>query len=420
MHRVVILKDSAYEHLLQNAINLFWYSSYMDGIEWFKNAIIYHIFIDRFAGFKETKDWEKPDFLGGNIKGIIQKIPYLKDLGITTIWISPFYKTSVYHGYHITDFFSVDSHFGTKKDVEMLIRAVHDNEMKIIADFVPNHCSKDHPYFKEAQSNMKSKYYDWFYFTNWPDEYLCFLSIHEIPKLNLDNHEVKKHIVDAAKYWLSLGFDGYRLDHVLGPSHRFWKEFRSEIKSDFPDVILIGEAWMMGIKRKELKTIHVPHKLLRWFFGGSSSSSLFKEYISELDGVLDFKFQELIRKYITNPNYSQKTFQKNVKKHYACFPKNFFLPTFLDNHDMDRFLFYCKNDKEKLKDASVIQFSIDQPAIIYYGTEVGMTQEKSMWNIKSQGDLQVRQPMNWENKDSELIDFYKKLIELKKNNIFKD
>ena len=87
---------------------------------------------------------------------------------------------------------------------------------------------------------------------------------------------------------------------------------------------------------------------------------------------------------------------------------------------MDRFLFYCKNDKEKLKDASVIQFSIDQPAIIYYGTEVGMTQEKSMWNIKSHGDLQVRQPMNWENKDSELIDFYKKLIELKKNNIFKD
>ena len=79
MHQVVILKDSAYEHLLQNAINLFWYSSYMDGIEWFKNAIIYHIFIDRFAGFKETKDWEKTDFLGGNIKGIIQKIQYIKD-----------------------------------------------------------------------------------------------------------------------------------------------------------------------------------------------------------------------------------------------------------------------------------------------------------------------------------------------------
>ena len=387
----------------------------MDGIEWFKNAIIYHIFIDRFAGFTSTKNWNKPEFLGGNIKGIIKKIPYLKDLGITTIWISPFYKTSAYHGYHITDFFSVDSHFGTENDIKDLIKITHDQNMHIIADFVPNHCSREHPFFKDAQSNRDSKYYDWFYFTNWPEEYLCFLSISEIPKLNLNNFEAKKHIIDAAKHWLSLGFDGYRLDHVLGPSHNFWKEFRSEIKSDYPNAVLIGEAWMMGIKRNELKTIHIHNKLLKWFFGGSASTRLFKEYLGELDGLLDFKFQELIRKYITNPNFSKKSYQKNIKKHYSHFPKDYFLPTFLDNHDMDRFLFYCGNDKDKLKNAAQNQFSINQPAIIYYGTEIGLTQEKSMWDIKSHGDLQARRPMNWETQDRELLDFYKKLIKLKKN-----
>ena len=88
----------------------------MGGTDWFKNAIIYHILIDRFAGFTSTDNWDKPMFLGGNIKGIIKKLPYLKDLGIDTIWISPFYKTSAYHGYHITDFYQVDSHFGAEKD----------------------------------------------------------------------------------------------------------------------------------------------------------------------------------------------------------------------------------------------------------------------------------------------------------------
>ena len=92
----------------------------MPNVEWFKDAIIYHILIDRFAGYKSGK-WNKPVFLGGNIKGIIDKLPYIKELGINTLWISPFYKTSAYHGYHIMDFFQVDPHFGTIKDMKKLI-----------------------------------------------------------------------------------------------------------------------------------------------------------------------------------------------------------------------------------------------------------------------------------------------------------
>ena len=206
----------------------------MDDVEWFRNSVIYQIFIDRFAGFQSTEHWEQPVFIGGNLKGIIDKLPYLMDLGVNTLWISPFYQTSAYHGYHITDFYKVDPHFGTIEDVKELINAVHQNQMHILADFVPNHCSSNHPFFKDAQKNENSQYKDWFCFTKWPKEYLCFLSVKELPKLNLENPATRDHIVNAANYWLSLGFDGFRLDHVIGPSHTFWKYFQSEIKKGYP------------------------------------------------------------------------------------------------------------------------------------------------------------------------------------------
>jgi glycosidase len=384
----------------------------MSNVDWFKGTVIYHILIDRFAGFKSTENWERPEFLGGNIKGIIEKLSYLEGLGIKTIWISPFYKTSEYHGYHITDFFKVDQHFGTINDIKELIEKVHKKDMKIIADFVPNHCSKNHPYFQDAQRKKNSEYRNWFYFDKWPDNYRCFLSIKQIPKINLENEDARAYIINAAKHWLSLGFDGYRLDHCIGPSHNFWQEFKREIKKMFPNVVLIGEAWMKGIKFKELKTINIRNKFIKWLFG-SSSDILLAEYIGELDGVLDFRFQELIKSYIATGNIGKEDFYNELKSHYKKYPERYYLPTFLDNHDMNRFLFDCKNDKEKLKQAAKIQFSVSQPNIIYYGTEIGMSQDKSIWSFTSHGDLQARRPMDWENIDSDLEKFYRSLI---KNN----
>jgi glycosidase len=176
--------------------------------------------------------------------------------------------------------------------------------------------------------------------------------------------------------------------------------------------VLIGEAWMMGIKQQELHTLQVRNKFFKWL-SGAASDNLFKEYTGELDGVLDFKVRELIKKYVTDSKISEKMLEKQLSNHYACFPENFLLPTFLDNHDMDRFLFECGNDKEKLKTAASIQFSLPQPAIIYYGTEIGMTQTTSQWTIPSNGDLQARQPMNWNTQDQEILTFYKKLIQIK-------
>ena len=179
----------------------------------------------------------------------------------------------------------------------------------------------------------------------------------------------------------------------------------------FPNAVLIGEAWMKGIKFNELKTININHKFLKWI-SGASSDNLLKEYIDELDGVLDFKLQELIRGYVVRGKLSKKEFYDKVKRHYRGYPKDYFLPTFLDNHDMDRFLYTCHDKKELLKEAIRIQFSIDQPKIIYYGTEVGMSQRKSTHEFTKHGDLRAREPMKWEKQDKELLKFYKNIIRI--------
>jgi glycosidase len=379
-------------------------------VDWFKDAIIYHILIDRFAGCK-SNEWDKPRFLGGNIRGIINKLDYIKELGVNTLWISPFYEASAYHGYHITDFFKVDPHFGNQDDLIELINKVHKAGMKIITDFVPNHCSHKHPFFLDAQKNENTKYKKWFYFRNWPDDYLCFLSFKELPKFNLDNQKTVTHIIDSAKYWVSLGIDGYRLDHCIGPKHKFWKAFREELKNDYPDCVLIGEAWMRGIKFRELRTVNVRRKYLKWL-QGEASDGLFKEYIGELDGVLDFAFQRIICNFALR-RISKEEVIHQLQRHYRKFPPNFYLPTFLDNHDMDRFLFECNNNIEILKEAVQIQFSIDQPKIIYYGTEVGISQGEFIRNISSHGDLQTRKVMEWDDQNKKLFELYRNTIRSK-------
>ena len=124
-------------------------------IEWFKKAVVYQILIDRFAGCQQD-GWDKPQFLGGTIRGIIQRLDYIKDLGVNALWISPFYKTDQYHGYHIMDFYQVEPRFGDIEDLKELIEKVHHAGMRIIADFVPNHVSDRHPYFLDARKRVDS------------------------------------------------------------------------------------------------------------------------------------------------------------------------------------------------------------------------------------------------------------------------
>jgi glycosidase len=380
---------------------------------WFADAIVYHILVDRFAGYDPEADWKKPRFMGGNLKGIISRIPYLTDLGINTLWLSPVFKTTAYHGYHVTDFYSTDKRFGSTDDLKELIARAHQNNLRVILDFVPNHCSVKHPYFREALGNRHSPYRKWFYFNNFNDNYRCFLHHRDLPKFNLDFGPARDHVTGAARYWLSLGIDGFRLDHAIGPSHRFWRHFRQEVKTVNPEALLIAEAWLEGIGFNMLNTISVKHKYLRWLFR-FNPWNVVAEYAGEMDGALDFHFRQRITEYIAwkeDPEPYEEKLQRVLHDFRNHFPEHFYLPTFVDNHDMNRFLFDAGQNREKLRQALQLQFSLPQPPILYYGTETGLSHDAPVnWDIPF-SDIQARRPMPWKHLDHDLIGFCRELIQ---------
>jgi glycosidase len=379
---------------------------------WFKEAIIYHILIDRFAGYDASLDWKHPAFMGGSFAGIREKLGYLTDLGVNTLWLSPVNASTAYHGYHITDFYTTDIHFGTQEALKELLQAAHQRNLRVILDFVPNHCSRQHPFFIQALQDRQSRYRTWFYFSRTGNSYKSFLHFKELPKFNLENKDAGDHIVGAAKYWLSMGFDGLRLDHAVGPSHAFWKKFRNEVKSTAPEAVLIGEAWLEGIDFNLLKTIQIRQKYLRWLMQ-FDTRDIQREYIGELDGVLDFYFRHRITEYIawkSDPGAYSNTLQTMLEEHYACFPENYYLPSFIDNHDMNRFLFDAGQDIEKLKLALKFQMSLPQPPVLYYGTETGLTHDTAVSMNAPFSDIQTRKPMPWESLNNPLIDYCKELI----------
>ncbi len=383
---------------------------------WFDNAIIYHILIDRFAGYKTSRGWNHPKFLGGNITGIIDKIPYLSDLGINTILLSPFCKTVSYHGYHIVDYFSVDPNYGTLRDLNNLIKMTSTKNIRLIMDFVPNHCSIKHPFFEDAYTDKKSKYRKWFYFKKFSNGYKSFLSYKELAKINLHHHEAAEHIMHAAEYWLSLGIKGLRIDHVIGLPVQFIRKFVSRIKSQYPDCIILGEAWGAGLSWNELKTVAFPHKYRNWLCR-ISQEKLQKLYEPYLDGVLDFAFRQFLIDGIAhkkNPDHNQ--LYEYLDIHYRQYNKNFYLPTFIDNHDTNRFLYASGQEYRKLMSAFEMQFQQRQPPIIYYGTETGLTHHKEVTPFRSFSDLQARKPMNWNVINKEIFAFVKELIYIRKGN----
>ena len=385
---------------------------------WWNEAIFYQILVDRFrrAGNDRLRgDSFRPDFCGGNLRGIIEALPYLRRLGVNALWLSPVQSTASYHGYHTTDLERIERRFGGMASFRALLRAAKP-DFRVMMDFVPNHVHCTHPFFVEARANRRSPYRDWFVF----DErggYLCFLDFGELPKLNLNHPDARRYVIDCALRWLEMGVDGFRLDHVLGPPMAFWRVFHREIKARFPDAFLLGEALFLGVGGKHMKTLGLPHKrrhLQKEKRGESVADDVMLEYRDVMDGVLDFGFREIMVNEIARAGRvpGRRYVQSILDKHYAIFPAGFCLPSFLDNHDINRFMFEAKDRVARLRLAAEIQFKQSQPPIIYYGTEAGMSQMRDTWGPHA--DLNARQPMPWSSPDPALFGFYAELIRKRK------
>jgi cyclomaltodextrinase len=210
------------------------------------------------------------------------------------------------------------------------------------------------------------------------------------PQVNLKHPEARRWMIDAGRYWLrAFDVDGFRLDHANGPGPDFWSDFWSACKEEKPDCFCFGE------------TVEPPDVL--------------RAYAGRLDGCLDFQTMHALRQTFAYGRWTEAEFERFVARHLAFFPENFLMPTFLDNHDMDRFLYAAGGDKRALRRAAAVQMRLPGPPIIYYGTEVGLRQT---FGRKDAVGLEAsRAPMAWgDDQDRELLAYYKRLIRQRRAN----
>lgn len=382
-----------------------------------KNMVIYHILIDRFAGFKKNKQGKSGDeWMGGTLRGIEQKLPYLKRLGINALRLSSPLQSAAYHGYAVTDLTRIDSHFGTTQDLKRLIQKAHARGIRVFIDYIATHCSSNHPFFKSALRSKKSKYRKWFSFERWPTRYSKFLNYYnDLPKWNHKNRATRTYLINNAISWIKkLDCDGFFLDHAIGAPTSFWKEFAQRIHAYCPNSILIGEVWfasdtnphiLPSIKMNKARYL-ITHK--QDIESGIQDAAM-QHYVHIFNGCIDFTANDLLRRFLIKRTMSEKAFYAKLTQHYQRFPSSFLLPFFLDSHDTNRFLWQVKNNINTLRRALSIQYHQSQPKLIYYGSEIGLTQKKK-WNGE-QGFTLARKKMIWDPKkqNKKLLAWYQAL-----------
>ena len=366
---------------------------------WAKDAIYYQIFPERFADGDTTNDppdiekWggtpKGNNYFGGDLKGIIDHLDYLKDLGINALYLNPVFESNTNHKYHTIDYFKIDPHFGNEQTFRQLLDESHKRGIKVIVDGVFNHTGTEFFAFKDIVKNERqSKYLNWYNIRSFPVQlppakpnYEAWWGIGELPKLMTDNPEVRKYLFDATRYWMKMGLDGWRLDVPNEMSHDFWIQWRRLVKEENPDALIIGEIW---------------DDASPWLKG------------DQFDAVMNYRFRGACVGFIALENRNAFQFDSiltAVRNEYS--PEvNFALQNLIGSHDTERFLTLCGNDTAKLKLAVLFQMTYLGSPMVYYGDEIGLTGGK---------DPECRGTMNWDKNrwNSGLWNWYRKMISIR-------
>lgn len=378
--------------------------------KWTRGMVTYQIFPDSFnksgeAVFKRpygaygaetiyngwTDDPENPprgaDFYGGNLRGVIEKLDYLKDLGVQCIYFTPIFNSPTNHRYDAVDYLEIDPMLGTEQDFVELVEGAHQRDIKIMLDLVYNHCSCDSRYFdipgrygKEGASQSKSSpYYRWFEFSEWPAQYRGWAGWNHMPEFvecpELEDFLLGEHGVTA--YWLARGVDGYRTDVTFDNTEEFWKRFRKRINQIKPDAYLVSEEWR-----------NASHYLV----GDMFSATMNYRFAWALWGF--FAHEQLTA--------SQMDDRLAVLRRDTPAPALLAQMNLIDSHDTRRALRACDDDKQKFLQMVAFQLAYPGAPMIYYGDEAGMT---SLDHCES-----GRKAFPWENEDKEILNFYKNAL----------
>lgn len=363
---------------------------------------IYNIMVDRFYNPAKTLsvDSVENEFLGGNLEGVISKLPYIKKLGFNAIMLSPVLKTHAYHGYHTTDFDEIDEHFGSWDVFYQLVNQAHSNGIAVIADCVLNHCHYSNPVFQNALNGHFGFKRDWFFFNGRKsNEYTSFMNLPDLPKFNLNNADAECYIINKVIRLAETGIDGIRIDHAIGLPFTFLYRLSKTLHRMNPDIRIIGEAWGQGCTKELMGQFcfRNEQKAAEYLRNGIDQESLQQDYIGVLDGVLDFRFRDIILGEIREGRRikGNKTLRKKLIEHFKNYPLDFNLVLFMDNHDTNRVLYECGQDETLMMEIIEEMQSLCRPFSIYYGTECLMTNSEPIYAGIPYADLRVRTPMDW-------------------------
>lgn len=325
----------------------------------------------------------------GDIAGLIASLDRLQDLGIEGLWLLPVHPSPSYHKYDVTDYFRIDSEYGTLADFRRLVKEAHQRNMRVIIDLVVNHTSELHPWFKRALKSKKSHYRDYYvwkdarYLTteeqqHWhtpatgpKSEMYYGLFWKGMPDLNYDHLPVRKAVQEIADYWLDLGVDGFRLDaamHIYPPERneeniRWWKEFRAELDATGRDYYLVGEI--------------------------TEGCSFIAPYLKKgLHAAFNFELAEhLLQAVLTEQHHCLIDWYAGILSLYTATDRNARDAIFLSNHDQTRVATRLNGDPRKIKLAAALLLTLPGDVFIYYGEELGMPGEKP--------DEHLREPYPW-------------------------
>lgn len=348
----------------------------------FQDETIYFLMIDRFNNGDNRNDKEviKSDplsYQGGDFKGVEAKLDYLKEMGFTSIVLTPIFENEKggYHGYWITNFYKTNPQFGSIKDFKNLINEAHDRDMKVLVDFPVTHVSPSHPWVKESEKA------GWFTNENIP---VSQKWLGNMAAFNLENNETRQELISAAKWWINkTDLDGYYLSNATGASIEFWNEFAKEVKEEKEDFFLLGES-----QTENLKTV-----------------ALYED--SGLDAVTNPLLTTPLRRQFTAIERNSSQTPDLLKKANDTIGDPLLTANFFDNYMTERFTRDMVVEKvypvTRWKLALTYLYTIPGLPIVYYGSEIALDGGKGADNHRVM-DFRA-------NKD--LIDHIKKMAELR-------
>lgn len=374
--------------------------------QWVNDTVWYQIFPERFRNGDKTNNpqnvlpWEyrsvrNEERFGGDLEGIIQKLDYLRDLGITGIYLTPIFKAESTHKYDTTDYMEIDPCFGDKETFRRLVTAAHQKGIRVMLDGVFNHCgAKFAPWLDVLKNGPESPYYHWFMVNEWPCEpergdtsdgrYYSFAFNSKMPKLNTNDPDVQAYILEVVGYWVEeFQIDGFRLDVANEISHSLCKKIRSLAKGLRDDFYLLGEIW---------------HDSINWLRG------------DEFDAVMNYPLTSGINEFWLSKEKTSVDFEYAVNHYYTMYMQqtNDVLFNLLDSHDTNRLMDRVRNLDVFYQQLAVL-FTMPGSPCIFYGTEIAMEggfdpdcRRCVPWDAIERGDYRDR------------IDSIKALIRLRK------